>query len=500
MDSSDARAVANVSALRALAPARWARLNPRVRRLEPDPPGSLAPTPAADGAAAAGVLPGPLGAGAHAPPASELEGRVVRKVALHLMPLLCICYVAAFIDRVNVGFAKLEMMPALGLSQSEYAFGAGIFFIGYFLFEVPSNLLLVRFGARRWIARIMLLWGVVSACMALVQGPRSFHTLRFLLGAAEAGFFPGIIFYLTAWFPRVYRARAVSAFMMAAVLSFVIGSPLSGWLLDHPQFGLAGWQWLFLIEGIPSVLLGFVVLFHLPDGPADARWLAPDERTWLHERLARERAEQDRQHSLPLGRALRDPRILFFSWIYFLNVVGGYGLDFFAPTLLKSAFPDVSAFAIGAIAMIPPLVALPVMVVYGRRADATRDYAGHVAWAAFAAALGLTALSLPLPPVLVVAAMTVCVSARWSLIGPFWSLPTAILSGAAAAGGIAWINSLGNLGGQLGPVLLDAFASPGGSFSTGLRVIAGLLLCCAACALFVRTRHWARPQAAEQAS
>jgi ACS family tartrate transporter-like MFS transporter len=446
---------------------------------------------------AAAVLPGRLGAAREAPAAEALEARVVRKVALRLMPLLCISYIVAFVDRVNVGFAKLEMMPALGLTQSQYAFGAGIFFIGYFLFEVPSNLLLVRFGARRWIARIMLLWGIVSGCMALVQGARSFQALRFLLGAAEAGFFPGIIFYLTAWFPRVYRARAVSAFMMAAVASFVVGSPLSGWLLDHPQLGLAGWQWLFVMEGIPSVVLGVVVLAKLPDGPADAPWLSADERVWLETRLAHERAEQDREHSLPLGRALRDPRILFFSWIYFLNVVGGYGLDFFAPTLLARAYPGVSAFALGAIAMIPALVALPLMVVYGRRADATRDYAGHVALAAFASALGLLALSLPLPPTLVVASMTLCVVARWALIGPFWSLPTAILSGAAAAGGIAWINSLGNLGGQLGPVLLDAFASPGGSFATGLRVVAALLLCCAACALVIRARGWA---GAERAS
>jgi len=431
--------------------------------------------------------------------AEDLEDRVVRKVAVRLMPLLFACYVAAFVDRVNVGFAKLQMLPALGLSQSEYAFGAGIFFVGYFIFEVPSNLILVRVGARRWIARIMLLWGVVSGCMALVEGPRSFQALRFLLGAAEAGFFPGVIYYLTAWFPRIYRARAVSAFMMAAVFSFVIGSPISGWLLDHPQFGLAGWQWLFVVEGIPSVLLGLVVLAQLPDGPADARWLREDERTWLMQRLARERAEQDREHGLPLGKALRDPRILFFSFIYFLNVVGGYGLDFFAPTLLRRAFPDVSSFAIGAIAMVPPLVALPVMVLYGRRADATRDYAGHVAAAAFASALGLSVLSLQLPPVLVVASMTLCVTARWSLIGPFWSLPTAILSGAAAAGGIAWINSLGNLGGQLGPVLLDAFASPGGSFGTGLRVVSALLALCGVCALFTRARRWTRADTPESA-
>ncbi len=419
-----------------------------------------------------------------------LERQVVRKVAFRLMPLLCACFVAAFIDRVNVGFAKLQMLPALGLTQSEYAFGAGIFFVGYFLFEVPSNLLLVRFGARRWIARIMLLWGVVSACMALVTGPRSFHALRFLLGAAEAGFFPGVIYYLTSWFPRVYRARAVSSFMMAAVFSFVIGSPLSGWLLDHPQFGLAGWQWLFVVEALPSLVLGAVVLMRLPDGPADARWLAADEKAWLLERLARERSEQDQRDSLSLGKALGDRRILLFSLIYFLNVVGGYGLDFFAPTLLSRAYPSLGPSELGWLAAVPPLIALPVMVFYGRRADATRDYAGHVAAAAFAFAVGLAALSLPLPGAAVVASMTVCVAARWCMIGPFWSLPTALLTGAAAAGGIAWINSLGNLGGQLGPVILDVFTAPGGSFSNGLLVLSALLVACGVCAVFIRARRW----------
>jgi MFS transporter, ACS family, tartrate transporter len=422
--------------------------------------------------------------------ASALERRVVRRVAWRLMPLLCTCFVAAFIDRVNVGFAKLEMLPALGLSQSEYAFGAGIFFVGYFLCEVPSNLALVRFGARRWIARIMLVWAVVSSCMALVTGPRSFHALRFLLGAAEAGFFPGVIYYLTAWFPRAYRGRAVSTFMMAAVFSFVVGSPLSGWLLDHPQLGLAGWQWLFVVEGIPSLVLGVVVLAVLPDGPADARWLAEDERAWLTERLARERAEQARDGALPLLTALRDRRILLLSGIYFLNVVGGYGLDFFAPTLLARAYPELAPSALGRIAAIPPLIALPIMVYYGRRSDATRDYAGHVALAALAFAVGLAALALPLSPPLVVASMSLCVAARWCLIGPFWSLPTGLLTGSAAAGGIAWINSLGNLGGQFGPVLLDAFNKPGGSFARGLLVMSALLVVCAGCALFIRVRRW----------
>jgi ACS family tartrate transporter-like MFS transporter len=326
--------------------------------------------------------------------------------------------------------------------------------------------------------------------MALVTGARSFHALRFLLGAAEAGFFPGVIYYLTSWFPRIYRGRAVSSFMMSAVFSFVIGGPLSGWLLDHPQFGLYGWQWLFVVEAVPSLLLGVVVMATLPDGPADAPWLSADERAWLIERLARERAEQDQRHSLPFAKALRDPRILLFSLLYFLNVVGGYGLDFFAPTLLARAYPDLSPSELGPIAAIPPLVALPVMVWYGRRADATRDYAGHVAAAAFAFALGLAALALPLPPALLVASMSLCVASRWSLVGPFWSLPTAILTGAAAAGGIAWINSLGNLGGQLGPVLLAVFAAPGGSFARGLLLFAGLLALCGACALYIRARRW----------
>jgi MFS family permease len=420
----------------------------------------------------------------------ELERRVVRKVAWRLMPLLCTCFVAAFIDRVNVGFAKLEMLPALGLTQSEYAFGAGIFFVGYFLFEVPSNLLLVRFGARRWIARIMLVWGVVSACMALVTGPHSFHALRFLLGAAEAGFFPGVIYYLTGWFPRVYRGRAVSAFMMAAVVSFIVGSPLSGFLLDHPQLGLAGWQWLFVVEGIPSLVLGVVVMLRLPDGPHEARWLDPDEKAWLVQRLAHERAEQDARESLSLLQALRDPRILLLSLIYFLNVVGGYGLDFFAPTLLRQSMPELSPTQLGVVAAIPALLALPVMVLYGRRADATRDYAGHVAVAAFVFALGLGGLALPLGPPLVVLSMTLCVAARWSLIGPFWSLPTGILTGAAAAGGIAWINSLGNLGGQFGPLLLDGLSSSAGSFSRGLGVLSALLVVCGLCGLVIRARRW----------
>jgi ACS family tartrate transporter-like MFS transporter len=420
----------------------------------------------------------------------DLERAVMRKVSWRLMPLLFTCFVVAFIDRVNVSFAKLAMMPALGLSQSEYALGAGIFFVGYFLLEVPSNLLLVRVGARFWIARIMFVWGVISCCMLFVSGARSFYALRFLLGAAEAGFFPGVIFYLTAWFPRVYRARAVSSFMLAAVFSFVIGSPLSGWLLDHPQLGLQGWQWLFLIEGLPSIALSVVVLIALPDRPLHAGWLTAGERDWLTQRLSSERAEQEQRGQLSMRQAFADRRVLLLSLIYFLNVVGGYGLDFFTPTLLARAFPEAAASGLGGLAAIPPLVSLPLMVLYGRRADATRDYAGYVGLAAFVFAAGLGALALPLSPALVLVAMTVCVAARWSLIGPFWSLPTGLLTGTAAAGGIAWINAVGNLGGQAGPLILARFTSPGGSFSKGLLVLGVLLAACGGLALWLRQRRW----------
>jgi ACS family tartrate transporter-like MFS transporter len=407
------------------------------------------------------------------------ERAVIGKLNRRLMPLLFLCFMAAFVDRVNVSFAKLAMLPDLGMSEAEYATGAGIFFVGYFLLEVPSNLLLARVGARLWIARIMLVWGLVSCAMLTVSGAKSFYALRFLLGAAEAGFFPGVIYYLSLWYPRAQRARAVSLFMLAAVFSFVIGSPTSGWLLEHPQLGLKGWQWLFLVEGLPSLVLGIVVLWKLPKGPRQARWLTHDELGWLEGRLTVERVEQERGSSLTWQTALGDRRVLLCSAIYFLNVVGGYGLDFYTPTLLSQSFPSLSAAEIGWVAAIPPLLTLPVMVWFGHSADRRRSHASHVAFAALFFAAGLALLALPLPSAAVVAALTLCVAGRWSLIGPFWSLPTAFLSGRAAAGGIAWINSLGNLGGQAGPVILSYFALPGGSLAPGLGVLAGLLVVCA---------------------
>ena len=418
----------------------------------------------------------------------RMERRVVSKITWRLIPFLCLCFMAAFLDRVNVSFAKLTMLGDLGLTQTIYATGAGLFFVGYFLFEVPSNLVLVRVGARVWIARIMLLWGIVASAMMLVSGRWSFYTLRFVLGAAEAGFFPGIVFYLTHWFPRAYRSRTVSLFMVAAVASFVVGGPLSGWLMDHPHLGLSGWQWLFLVEGLPSVLLGIAVLVYLPNGPGSARWLAPDETAWLTSRLATERAVQERREHFTLGQALRAPRVLLLSLIYFLAIVGAYGVDFFLPTILAQAYPNLSTSALGLIAAIPPLITIPVMILWGRRSDARREYRWHVALPVFGLATGLLLLCLQLPPVFVVAALTLCVAGRWSYIGPFWGLPTAMLTGTAAAGGIALINSIGNLGGQAGPVLVSWLSLPSGSLGPGLATLAVLVASCGVLVLLIPVR------------
>ncbi len=414
----------------------------------------------------------------------RFERDLVAKITWRLIPFLCVCFMAAFVDRVNVSFAKLTMLSDLGLSQAVYAMGAGIFFFGYFLFEVPSNLLLERFGARLWIARIMLVWGLVASAMMFVSGRWSFYALRFVLGAAEAGFYPGVIFYLTFWFPRAYRARTISLFMMAAVLSYVVGGPLSGWLMDHPQFGLRSWQWLFLVEGAPSFLLGLVVLAYLPNGPRDARWLDRHEADWLTARLAAERTEQERHHRFTLAQALRAPRVLFLSLIYFLAVVGAYGLDFFSPTLLAHAFPALRTSQLGLVAAIPPLATLPVMALWGRSSDARHEYRWHVALAVSGLALGLLLLCLPLPPILVVAALTLAVAGRWAYIGPFWGLPTAMLTGTAAAGGIALVNAIGNLGGQAGPVLVSRFASPT-SLAPGLAALAIVVAACGVLVLLV---------------
>jgi ACS family tartrate transporter-like MFS transporter len=383
---------------------------------------------------------------------------------------------AAFLDRVNVGFAKQQMMADLGLSNTVYGFGAGVFFIGYFIFEVPSNLILAKVGARIWIARIMIVWGFISGAMMLVQGPTSFYVLRFLLGAAEAGFFPGVIYYMTQWFPVAYRSRTVAVFMTAAVVSNILGSPLSGVLLQiDGALGMRGWKWLFLVEALPSILLGVAVFLRLPKTPRDAKWLRPDQLKWLEDRLGSERAVVEAGHQMTLKQAFTDPRVLLLCLIYVTQVIGGYGLDFFQPTLVKQAFPGASSAMVGLINAVPPFFAAFVMNAHGRSSDRRGERRWHFALAVWWAAAGLTLASLPVPAGVALIALALAVSGRWSAVAPFWGLSTAFLSGTAAAGAIALINSVGNLGGFAGPYIMGWLKDLTGDYKTGLRILAAAM-------------------------
>jgi MFS family permease len=420
---------------------------------------------------------------------SELERRVMSKATWRLVPFMCLCYLVAYLDRVNVGFANLDMKVDLHFTDAIYGLGSGIFFVGYFLFEVPSNIMMERVGARVWIARIMIVWGILSGSMLLVRTPQAFYVLRFLLGAGEAGFFPGMILYLTYWFPTAYRSRTIALFMAAAAMAGVVGNPLSGFLLDHHPSILKGWQWLFLIEALPAVVLGLVVLLYLPEGPKKVRWLDATELSWLSARLDSERAAREEKHAMTLGQALSHPRVLLLSLLYFLIVIGGYGLDLFLPQVLSVAFPTVSKTVLGILGAIPPSVTVVVMILWGRHSDARRERRWHVALPSWWAALGLTLATLPVPPIVSVVALSLAVSGRWSCIPPFWGLPTAFLSGTAAAGGIALINSIGNLGGFVGPYLMGWFKDRTGDYSVGLKVLAGAFVAGGLLSVFLKIRE-----------
>lgn len=411
-----------------------------------------------------------------------LEIRTIARVSKRLVPFLIICYFVAYLDRVNVGFAALTMNQDLGLSQTAFGFGAGIFFIAYFIFEVPSNLLLERFGARKWIARIMLSWGILSGAMAFIPNiaratglgnEHTFYLLRVLLGAAEAGFFPGIIFYLTLWFPTEYRARIVGYFMAAIPLSTVIGAPISGGLLYlHGGLGLAGWQWLFVIEAVPAIILAGVVFFYLTDRPADATWLATDERNWLAERLEVERRHRETLHSYTVTQALVNPRVIGLSLVYFGAVATNYGLSFFLPQIVK-AF-GLNTFLTTIVSAAPYVVGLIAMVWWGRRSDRHLERRFHAALPLFLAAAGIAVSTALDDPTLKMLSFCVAGFGIFACLPVFWTLPTAFLSGAAAAAGIAVINSIGNLAGFAGPFAMGWIKDHTGSYAGGLLLLAAL--------------------------
>ena len=432
-----------------------------------------------------------------------IEIRTVAKVSKRLVPFLIICYFVAYLDRVNVGFAALTMNQDLGLSQTAFGFGAGIFFIAYFIFEVPSNLLLERFGARKWIARIMLSWGILSGTMAFIPAiaratglgnENSFYLLRVLLGVAEAGFFPGIIFYLTLWFPAEYRARIVGYFMAAIPLSTVIGAPISGVLLYlHGGLGLAGWQWLFIIEAVPAIILAGVVFFYLTDRPADAAWLAPNERKWLSERLELEQRQRQAVHDYSVAEALVNPRVIGLSLVYFGAVATNYGLSFFLPQIVK-AF-GLNTFLTTLVSATPYLVGLIGMVWWGRRSDRVAERRFHTAFPLFVAAAGIAVSTVFADPTLKMISLCVAGFGIFACLPVFWTLPTAFLSGAAAACGIAVINSIGNLAGFAGPFAMGWIKDHTGSYTGGLLLLAGLGIIAMGAALML-----GRDEASERAT
>jgi ACS family tartrate transporter-like MFS transporter len=426
--------------------------------------------------------------------ALDPSATAVARVSRRLIPFLFLLYILNFLDRVNVGFAALEMNRDLGFGPAVYGFGAGVFFLGYCLFEVPSNLVLYRTGARLWIARIMVTWGLSASAMMLVHTPWSFYLLRFLLGVAEAGFFPGIIFYLTSWYPARERARAYAWFLAAIPVCGVIGGPLSGALLGlDGRLGLRGWQWLFLLEGIPSVLVGIAVLWLLPDRPRDARWLPPEERAWLEERLAEERADQVTAHGESLRRTLRNPVVWWLGLSYFLLVVALYGFALWLPQLVKAA-GDFSNFEVGVITAIPYAVAAIGMVLVGRSSDRTGERHLHLALPALAGALAFFAVTRAESTVLLVVALSLCAFGVLGWLGPFWALPTAFLREQAAAGGIALINSMGAVGGFVGPYLIGDMKQRTGEFAPGLLLLAASLVAAVVIVLWLRaTRSATEP-------
>ena len=412
---------------------------------------------------------------ASATPSDDGLDALYRRVSWRLMPFLFLCYVAAYLDRVNVGFAKLQMLNDLRFSDTVYGIGAGIFFIGYFIFEVPSNLLMTRTGARIWIARIMISWGLISSALMFADSVASFYVLRFLLGAAEAGFFPGIILYLTYWYPAHRRARMVALFMSGVAVAGIVGGPLSGWIMKTfaGMHGLSGWQWLFLLEGLPSVLIGIWTLFYLDDGIRAARWLSEDDKQRLERAIAE---DQKQQQTMPLAQLFRSAKVWLLALVYFLCVMGLYGVSFWLPQLIKnSGVTDV--FDIGLLSAIPYCVAAVVMVLFARHSDRTGERRWHTAIAALAGALGLVAATVYSDnTVIALAALSVATAGILSTFPIFWSLPTAMLGGAAAAAGIAMINSIGNLAGFVSPYLVGAIRDATHSTASGIYLLAASLL------------------------
>lgn len=415
--------------------------------------------------------------------APGLENRVVRKVAVRLMPFLCLLYFVNYLDRVNIGFAGPNgMNEELELTATVFGFASGIFFLGYLVLEVPSNLALHRFGARKWLARIMISWGVVATAMAFVPNATTLVVLRFLLGVAEAGFFPGIILYLTYWFPAAQRAKAVALFMAAVPVSSAIGATVSSVLISSGEgvFGLSGWRFMFVVEGVPAMLLAVATWFYLTDRPDQAKWLEPEERRWLTERLEAERRETEASHHWPLRKALTHPRIIALAFVYFGIAYGLYALGFFLPTIIagfeQQYGTEMTTVESGLVTAVPYVVGAVAMVIWAAHGDRTRERVWHVALPML-----LGGVSIPIAlymgnPYSAMVAVTICAVGVCAALPTFWALPSNFLSGAAAAGGIALINSLGNISGFAAPYITGALRDVTGSQRAGLWVVGAVMV------------------------
>ncbi len=405
-----------------------------------------------------------------------MERRTLRRITWRLIPFLVLLYFVAFLDRINVGFAALTMNRDLGLTPEMFGIGSGVFFLGYFVFEVPSTILLHKVGARFWIGRVMITWGIVSIAMAFMRGPVSFYVLRFLLGLAEAGFFPGIILYLSYWFPASHRSGVTALFMAAAPIAGFIGSPVSGALMQmHGMFGLRGWQWLFVVEGAPAVVLGLITFRYLTDRPADASWLAPEEREWIASELLREESAFRQPRRQSVWSALADWRVLALALAYFGTSAGLYTIGFWAPLLVKVF--GYSSFDVGLLVAIPNCVAVIGMVLWSRHSDRTGERYWHAALACLVAALGMAVAAGAGSSVMVALAGLSLTAMGVSAAKPaLWSLPTTFFTGTGAAASIGLINSLGTLGGFVGPWMIGSSEAASGHFGRGLDWVGGTLV------------------------
>ncbi|HVN05946.1 MAG TPA: MFS transporter [Bryobacteraceae bacterium] len=431
------------------------------------------------------------------PTGEDFESATYRKVMWRLMPFLFLCYVLAYVDRVNVGFAKLQMQQALRLSDSVYGLGAGIFFIGYFFFEVPSNMILQRVGARFWIGPIMIVWGVVSSCTMLVRSATGFYSMRFLLGIVESGFFPGVILYLTFWFTSKHRARMVAAFMSAIPVSGIVAGPISGWILARMNGTghLSAWQWLFLIEGIPSLIAGTITLCFLTDNPVQARWLEGREKSLV---LARLQEEEHSKRGAGHARhrfadAFRSPQVWLLCLIYFGITAGNYGIAFWLPQVIKETITR-SPLAIGWLSVIPYACAAISMLAVGHHSDIKRERRWHFALCCTLGAAAFAASSVHgIPGGVGLCALTLATMGILCTHALFWALPTAMLSGSAAAAGIAWINSVGNLAGYASPFLVGTIRDRTHSMTLALLALSAAALASALISLYVTRRPAGRP-------